>query len=91
MDHSKGYVYELMDKGGPTDNREPYFAEAVDEIRAYEEKKEPDIMPEYTDANGNINAKPKLMYADDFDGYIRETFGEDGDFCAYTFDGKYYI
>ena len=67
------------------------FAEAVDEIRAYEEKKEPDLMPEYTDANGNITAKPKLMYADDFDGYIRETFGEDGDFCAYTFDGKYYI
>lgn len=25
MDFEKGYVYELMDKGGPTDNRQPYF------------------------------------------------------------------
>ena len=24
MDFEKGYVYELMDKGGPTDNRQPY-------------------------------------------------------------------
>ena len=25
MDYKKGYVYELMDAGGPTDVREPYF------------------------------------------------------------------
>ena len=28
MEYSEGYVYELMDNGGPTDNREPYFKEA---------------------------------------------------------------
>ena len=32
MDYKQGYVYELMDQGGPTDNREPYFKEAVDEM-----------------------------------------------------------
>lgn len=32
MDYPKGYVYELMDKGGPTDVRESYFKEAVDEM-----------------------------------------------------------
>ena len=32
MDYKKGYVYELMDQGGPTDIREPYFKEAVDEM-----------------------------------------------------------
>jgi len=32
MDYPKGYVYELMDRGGPTDVREPYFKEAVDEM-----------------------------------------------------------
>lgn len=32
MDYKKGYVYELMDKGGPTDIREPYFKEAIDEM-----------------------------------------------------------
>ena len=32
MDYEKGYVYELMEKGGPTDVREPYFKEAVDEM-----------------------------------------------------------
>lgn len=32
MEYPKGYVYELMDKGGPTDVREPYFKEAVDEM-----------------------------------------------------------
>ena len=32
MDYPKNYVYELMDKGGPTDVREPYFEEAVDEM-----------------------------------------------------------
>lgn len=32
MDYPKGYVYELMDKGGPTDCREPYFKEASEEM-----------------------------------------------------------
>lgn len=32
MDYEKGYVYKLMDQGGVTDVREPYFAEAVDEM-----------------------------------------------------------
>lgn len=32
MDYAKGYVFELMEKGGPTDVREPYFQEAVDEM-----------------------------------------------------------
>lgn len=32
MDYEAGYVYELMEKGGPTDVREPYFKEAVDEM-----------------------------------------------------------
>ena len=30
MNYEKGYVYKLMDQGGPTDTREPYFREAVD-------------------------------------------------------------
>ena len=32
MEYEKGYVYKLMDEGGPTDNREPYFKEAVEEM-----------------------------------------------------------
>ena len=32
MDYEKGYVYELMDQGGPTDVREAYFKDAVDEM-----------------------------------------------------------
>ena len=32
MDYEKGYVYSLMDNGGPTDVREAYFKEAVDEM-----------------------------------------------------------
>ena len=32
MEYKKGYVYELMDQGGPTDVREPYFMEAVEEM-----------------------------------------------------------
>lgn len=32
MDYQQGYVYELMDNGGSTDVREPYFKEAVDEM-----------------------------------------------------------
>ena len=32
MEYEKGYVYKLMDEGGPTDVREPYFKEAVGEM-----------------------------------------------------------
>ena len=32
MDYKNGYVYELMDQGGPTNVMEPYFMEAVDEM-----------------------------------------------------------
>lgn len=32
MENKKGYVYDLMDKGGPTDVNEAYFKEASDEM-----------------------------------------------------------
>ena len=32
MEYVKGYVYKLMDKGGPTDIRETYFMEAAQEM-----------------------------------------------------------
>ena len=32
MDYETGYVFELMEQGGPTDVREPYFKDAVDEM-----------------------------------------------------------
>ena len=32
VEYPKGYVYKLMDEGGPTDVREPYFKEAVEEM-----------------------------------------------------------
>ncbi|MBR1641558.1 MAG: sugar O-acetyltransferase [Butyrivibrio sp.] len=32
MGYEKGYVFDLMEQGGPTDVREPYFKEAVDEM-----------------------------------------------------------
>lgn len=32
MNFKKGYVYQLMDQGGPTDIREEYFQEAADEM-----------------------------------------------------------
>lgn len=32
MEYEQGYVYRLMDQGGPTDVREPYFKEAIDEM-----------------------------------------------------------
>ena len=34
MSYEAGYVYELMDQGGPTDVREAYFKDAVDEMMA---------------------------------------------------------
>lgn len=33
MKYEKGYVYKLMDQGGPTDTREEYFNEAGAEMR----------------------------------------------------------
>ncbi len=32
MEYEKGYVYNLMEKGGPTDVRESYFKEASEEM-----------------------------------------------------------
>ncbi len=32
MKYNNGYVYELMDQGGPTSTKEEYFKEAVDEM-----------------------------------------------------------
>src|SRR5574344_1017774 len=32
MEYKKGYVYELMDQGGPTNVKESYFAEAGQEM-----------------------------------------------------------
>ncbi len=32
MEYKKGYVYELMDQGGPASTKEEYFKEAVDEM-----------------------------------------------------------
>ena len=32
MEYEKGYVYKLMDKGGPTNVMEPYFIEAAQEM-----------------------------------------------------------
>ena len=31
MEYQSGYVCETMDAGGPTDTREPYFREAVED------------------------------------------------------------
>ncbi len=28
MNYEKGYVFDLMEQGGPTDVREPYFKDA---------------------------------------------------------------
>ena len=32
MEYEAGYVFDLMESGGPTDVREPYFKDAVDEM-----------------------------------------------------------
>jgi len=42
LEYEKGYVYYLMDKGGPTDVRETYFKEAVDAAGAVVTKDVPD-------------------------------------------------
>lgn len=63
MDYEKGYVYELMDKGGPTDVRESYFKEASEEmIRAR-----------------TLCAKANATLPDDpsYIKYLEELFGRD--------------
>ena len=61
MEYEKGYVYELMDQGGPTDNREPYFKEAVDEMMR----------------SRVLCAKANAALPDDpaYVGYLEELFG----------------
>lgn len=63
--YAPGYVFELMAKGGPTDNREPYFKEAVDEM-----------MPSRT-----LCAKANALLPDDphYVDYLRELFHRDMD------------
>ena len=61
MDYEKGYVYELMDRGGPTDTREPYFREAVEEMMRAR----------------TLCAKANAAMPDDpaYVGYLEELFG----------------
>ena len=63
MEYEKGYVYELMDKGGPTDVRESYFKEASTEmIRA---------RTLCAKANATLPDDPSYMQ------YLEELFGRD--------------
>ena len=57
----QGYVYELMDKGGPTKVTEPYFMEAVDEMMRAR----------------TLCAKANACMPDDpaYVGYLEELFG----------------
>lgn len=57
----KGYVYELMDRGGPTNVMEPYFMEAVDEMMRAR----------------TLCAKANASMPDDpsYVGYLEELFG----------------
>ena len=61
MEYEEGYVYKLMDEGGPTDNREPYFKEAVDEMMR----------------SRVLCAKANAAMPDDpsYVGYLEELFG----------------
>lgn len=62
-EYEKGYVYQLMDRGGPTDTREPYFKEASEEmIRAR-----------------TLCAKANAALPDDpgYIKYLEELFGRD--------------
>ena len=61
MDYQKGYVYELMDKSGPTDTREAYFKEAVEEMMRAR----------------TLCAKANAAMPDDpsYVGYLEELFG----------------
>ena len=63
MEYEKGYVYKLMDEGGPTDVRESYFREASEEmIRAR-----------------TLCAKANATLPDDpgYVRYLEELFGRD--------------
>ena len=63
MEYEKGYVYKLMDKGGPTDVRESYFKEASEEmIRA---------RTLCAKANAALPDDPSYMQ------YLEELFGRD--------------
>lgn len=61
MDYESGYVYELMDQGGPTNTREPYFREAVEEMMRAR----------------TLCAKANAVLPDDpsYVGYLEELFG----------------
>lgn len=67
MDYKEGYVYELMDNGGPTDVREPYFKEAVDEMMR--------ARVLCAKANAVLPNNPEYMK------YIEELFGRKMDDC----------
>lgn len=63
MNYEKGTVYRLMEQGGPTDTREPYFQEAMEEmIRAR-----------------TLCAKANAVLPDDpsYMTYLEELFGRD--------------
>lgn len=63
MEYEKGYVYKLMDEGGPTDVRESYFKEAsVEMIRA---------RTLCAKANATLPDDPSYMQ------YLEELFGRD--------------
>ena len=61
MDFEKGYVYKLMDQGGPTDNRQPYFREAVEEMMR--------ARTLCARANAALPGNPSYV------GYLEELFG----------------
>ena len=61
MEYEKGYVYELMDQGGPTNVMEPYFLEAAEEMMRAR----------------TLCAKANACLPDDpsYVGYLEELFG----------------
>ena len=61
MDYKKGYVFDLMEKGGPTDVRESYFQEAVDEM----------MRARVLCAKANAKMPDDMTYIDD----LEELFG----------------
>ncbi len=61
MDNKKGYVFDLMEKGGPTDVREPYFQDAVDEM----------MRARVLCAKANAKMPDDMAYIDD----LEELFG----------------
>ena len=61
MDYKQGYVFDLMEKGGPTDVREPYFQEAVDEM----------MRARVLCAKANAKMPDDMTYIDD----LEELFG----------------